>query len=168
MQPVIVGVADIRNRSLAVEDAKEPASLMLEAIQGAMKDTNTSNETSQVLLNSIDSLSVVQTWTWPYHDLPGLLSQSLGVNPRYQTCTEHGGKQPAKLLDEAALRIARGESTVAVLTGGEALASCESTHVPLSAMAKRRSGRVRQTWQNATPRMVTSSSKCDRCFLPHK
>lgn len=136
MQPVIVGVADIRNRSLAVEDAKEPASLMLEAIQGAVKDTSTSSESSQVLLDRIDSLSVVQTWTWPYHDLPGLLSQHLGVNPKYQTCTEHGGNQPAKVLHEAALRIARGESTVAVLTGGEALASCESTNVPLSAMAK--------------------------------
>ncbi|KAJ5375868.1 hypothetical protein N7517_007874 [Penicillium concentricum] len=123
MQPVIVGVADIRNRSLAVEDAKEPASLMLEAIQGAINDASTSSETAELLRNSIDSLSVVQTWTWPYHDLPGLLSQRLGVNPKYQMYTEHGGNQPAKLLDEAALRIARGESTVAVITGGEALGS---------------------------------------------
>jgi hypothetical protein len=125
MQPIIVGVADIRNRSLAVEDAKEPATLMLEAIQGAINDACSSNETAQVLQNNIDSLGVVQTWTWPYHNLPGLLSQRLGVNPKYQTCTEHGGNQPAKLLDEAALRIARGEATVAVITGGEALASCE-------------------------------------------
>lgn len=32
MIPVIIGVADIKNRSTAVEDAKEPATLMLEAI----------------------------------------------------------------------------------------------------------------------------------------
>ncbi|KAJ5554713.1 hypothetical protein N7461_003183 [Penicillium sp. DV-2018c] len=123
MQPVIVGVADIKNRSLAVEDAKEPATLMLEAIQAAINDACTTEETAQVLQNNIDSLGVVQTWTWPYNNLPGLLSQWLGVNPKHQTCTEHGGNQPAKLLDEAALRVARGEATVAVITGGEALAS---------------------------------------------
>jgi hypothetical protein len=33
MIPVIIGVADIKNRSTAVEDAKEPATLMLEAIE---------------------------------------------------------------------------------------------------------------------------------------
>ncbi|KAJ5135352.1 uncharacterized protein N7515_004630 [Penicillium bovifimosum] len=126
MQPVIVGVADIKNRSLAVEDAKEPATLMLEAIQAAINDACTSDETAQILRDHIDSLSVVQTWTWPYQNLPGLLSQWLGVNPKHQTCTEHGGNQPAKLLDEAALRITRGEATVAVITGGEALASLAS------------------------------------------
>lgn len=125
MQPVIVGVADIKNRSLAVEDAKEPATLMLEAIEGAIKDASTSNETARALHGSIDSLDVVKTWTWPYADLPGLLAKKLGVNPKHQTYSEHGGHQPAKLLDEAALRIVRGKSTVAVLTGGEALASCE-------------------------------------------
>lgn len=131
MQPIIVGVADIKNRSVVVENAKEPATLMLKAIQGAVADASIPSEAVQVLINSIDSLSVVRTWTWPYGDLPGLLSKQLGVNPRYRTYTEHGGNQPAKLLDEAALRISRGESTVAVLTGGEALASCEHSCFPL-------------------------------------
>jgi hypothetical protein len=118
-------VADIKNRSLETEDALEPSALMLQAIEAAIADASISSEAAQTLKESIDSLSVVKTWTWPYHDLPGKLSQQLKVNPKYQTCTEHGGNQPAKLLDEAALRISRGETNVAVLTGGEALASCE-------------------------------------------
>jgi acetyl-CoA acetyltransferase len=130
MQPIIVGVADIKNRSLEVENAKEPATLMLEAVQGAVADAGLSEEASNILRKSVDSLSVVQTWTWPYSDLPELLSKQLGVNPRYQTYTEHGGNQPAKLLDEAALRISRGVSTVAVITGGEALASRERIVFP--------------------------------------
>ena len=101
MQPVIVGVADIKNGSLEVENAKEPATLMIEAIQGAVADSCVSSEVIQTLKNIIDSLIVVQTWTWPYRDLPGLLSENLGVNPRYRTSTEHGGNQLAKLLDEA-------------------------------------------------------------------
>ncbi|KAJ5319739.1 hypothetical protein N7508_000022 [Penicillium antarcticum] len=123
MPPIIIGVADIRNRSVKVEDAKEPATLMLEAIQGAINDATSSAETAQVLQNSIDSISVVRTWTWPYRDLPGLLSQELGVNPQHRLYSDHGGNQPAKLLDEAAMRIEKGETKVAVLTGGEALAS---------------------------------------------
>ncbi|KAJ5133099.1 Thiolase [Penicillium atrosanguineum] len=123
MIPVIIGVADIKNRSTAVEDAKEPATLMLEAIERCIQDSSTSSQFADVVRSSIDSIDVVRTWTWPYSDLPGLLSEKLGVQAKHRSYSEHGGNQPAKLLDEAARRIATGESKVAVLTGAEALAS---------------------------------------------
>ncbi|RLL98083.1 hypothetical protein CFD26_106230 [Aspergillus turcosus] len=126
MIPVIIGVGDVRNRSTKVEDAKEPAQLMLEAIEIALSDSQCPSATSHKLKTSIDSLSVVQTWTWPYADLPGLLAEKLGANPTYKHCSEHGGNQPAKLVDEAALRVASGDSRVAVVTGGETLASLAS------------------------------------------
>lgn len=122
---MIIGVADIKNRSVAVEDAKEPADLMLEAINLAIREASDLPGTASHLRSSIDSISVVRTWTWDYEDLPGLLSLRLGINPSHQVYSDHGGNQPAKLLDEAALRLATGESKVAVLAGGEALASCE-------------------------------------------
>ncbi|KAJ4385587.1 hypothetical protein N0V93_010016 [Gnomoniopsis smithogilvyi] len=124
--PVIIGVADIKNTTNV---HKEPAVLMLEAISKAIDDAGVSQHH---LRSQIDSLYVVRTWTWPYADLPGLLSESLGLRsrPKWTRYTEtHGGNQPAKLVDEAAGRVARGEVTVAVVTGGEALAS-------LSACAK--------------------------------
>ncbi|KAJ5175787.1 Thiolase [Penicillium canariense] len=123
MIPVIVGVADIKNRSTAIEHAREPASLMLEAICSAIKDATVSVELEEMLRSSIDSLDVVKTWTWPYTDLPALLAGKLGIQTKHQEYSEHGGNQPAKLLDEAARRIATGENRVAVLTGAEALAS---------------------------------------------
>ena len=126
MIPIIVGVADIKNRSTAVDDAKEPASLMLEAISLAIQDASSSQEVSRILQSSIDSIDVVRTWTWPYADLPGLLSEKLGIQPKHRTYSEHGGNQPAKLLDEASQRIASGGSKVAVITGAEALASLAS------------------------------------------
>lgn len=116
--PVIIGVADIKNRT---DNAKEPAQLMLEAIQGAVHDTG-----SPAVTSSIDSIAAVRTWTWPYDNLPAVLAKQLGANPTHTEYPDyHGGNQPGKLLDEAAIRIAKGENKVAVITGGEALASCE-------------------------------------------
>ena len=122
---MIVGVGDVKNRD--VNNAKEPATLMLEAIEIALKDASPSSEA--VLKSAIDSIDVVKTWTWPYPDLPSLLSEKLGVqdNLKWKRYSEHGGNQPGKLFDETAKRIAKGKCKVAVITGGEALASRASS-----------------------------------------
>ncbi|KAK6528542.1 hypothetical protein TWF281_009783 [Arthrobotrys megalospora] len=119
--PIIIGVADVINRSTKVEDAKEPAELMHQAILDAVKDTGSPK--LELLKSSIDSIDAVNTWTWPYPDLPGLLAQKLGVNPSHKHISIHGGNQPGFLFDEAARRISKGQTKVAVVTGGEALAS---------------------------------------------
>ena len=123
--PVIVGVGDVKNRSQKIEDAIEPMRLMLQAILNALRDTDLISSKENELQSSIDSVNVVATWTWPYNDLPGLLSEKLGVQPLHKTYSEHGGHQPMKLVDEAARDVSLGKSKVAVVTGGEALASCE-------------------------------------------
>lgn len=121
--PVLIGVGDIKNKSTKVEDAIEPMQLMLQAISLAIKDTNLSPAAAKELRSKIDSVSVVNTWTWNYHDLPGLIGEKLGVTPAHKVLSHHGGDSPAKLLDQAARRISLGQSKVAVVTGGEALAS---------------------------------------------
>lgn len=121
--PVIVGVGDVVNRPQKLEDAVEPLQLMLQAVQLAIYDTGLNSHAVDQLQSQIDSIDIVRTWTWPYSDLPGLLMDKLGAKPKHKYCSDHGGNQPAKLLDEAARRIALGESRVAVVTGGEALAS---------------------------------------------
>ena len=123
-QPVVVGVADVKNGSRKVEDAIEPLELILEAIQKAIKDTGLPDSVTSELQSSIDSLDVIRTWTWPYPDLGGLIAKRLVIKPTRRFYSEHGGHYPAKLFDEAARRISLGETKVAVLTGGEALASC--------------------------------------------
>lgn len=121
--PVIIGVGDIRNASTKVEDAREPAMLMLDAIHLALRETGVDPNTH--LGSQIDSIDVVRTWTWAYGDLPGLLAQKLNIDSplRHKLYSVNGGNQPAKILDEAARRISRGENKLAVITGGEALAS---------------------------------------------
>jgi hypothetical protein len=128
--PVIIGVGDYKNRSQKVEEALDPAELMLRAIDLALKDSTLSDPTK--LQSKVDSIDVVLTWTWPYPDLVGLLAEKLGVTAQHKFVSPHGGNQPAKLLDEAARRIARGENKVAIVTGGEALASCTPHHVSIS------------------------------------
>jgi acetyl-CoA acetyltransferase len=131
--PIIIGVGDVKNKSLKLEDAIEPMQLMLQAIQLAIQDTAMIGFFATELQSSIDDISIVATWTWPYPDLPGLIATKLRVQPRHKHYSEHGGNQPAKLLDEAARRIASGQSKVAIVTGGEALASCTfSLHLVLA------------------------------------
>jgi hypothetical protein len=124
LTPVVVGVGDTINRSLRVEDAIEPLDLMLTAIKAAIQDTGTSDSMQKDLQNTVDSIDVVVPWTWPYSDLPGLLANLLNLNPKHKHTSPHGGNHPAKVFDDAAKRIALGQATVAVVTGGEALASC--------------------------------------------
>lgn len=122
--PVVIGVGDIKNRSTRLEEAVEPLELMLQAIAAALKDTGISASDAQTLQRSIDSISVVANWTWPYPNTPELLVKRLGCQATYLHESEHGGNAPAELFDEASRRIASGQSKVAVVTGGEALASC--------------------------------------------
>jgi hypothetical protein len=129
--PIIVGVGDFKYPSLKPEKALEPYQLMLQAIQRAIQDTYLPEEAAAQFQAAIDSIDVVATWSWPYQDLPGLLSEKLGVNAAHKFISEHGGNQPAKLVDEAARRISLGNAKVAVVTGGEALASCVFFSWPL-------------------------------------
>ncbi|KAK5116521.1 hypothetical protein LTR85_009146 [Meristemomyces frigidus] len=121
--PIVVGVGDVVNRSKKVEDAIEPLQLKLQAIQKALQDVGLEASATAALQSEIDSLDVVRTWTWPYPSLPGLIAEGLAIQPTRKHYSEHGGNQPAHLFDEAARRISKGESKVAVVTGGEALAS---------------------------------------------
>lgn len=123
--PVIIGVGDVKNRFHTVEDAVEPLQLMVQAVLSALKDTDLAKDEEKELQSGIDTVTVVATWTWPYFDLPGLLSERLAIRPRYKTYSEQGGNQPMRLVDEAARKISLGQSKVAIVTGGEALASCE-------------------------------------------
>lgn len=121
--PIVVGVGDFINRSIKVEDAAEPLDLMLKAIALSLQDIGLSKAGQEELQSNIDSVAIVRTWTWPYTDLPSLVSEKLGVKPKYMHYSAHGGNSPAKLFDEAARQIFQGNSKVAVVTGGEALAS---------------------------------------------
>lgn len=134
--PVIVGVGEVKNKSLQVEDAVEPMQLMLQAITHALQDTELTRCKRKELRSRIDGIDVVASWTWSYDDLPALLSQELGILPKHKHYSKHGGHQPMKLIDEAARRISQGLCSVAVVTGGEALASCKCFQISFVAAVR--------------------------------
>ncbi|OAQ99293.1 hypothetical protein LLEC1_06889 [Akanthomyces lecanii] len=121
--PIIVGVGDVRNKSNKPEDAIEPSKMMIGAIQNAVKDTGLDASAQKQLLDDADSLRIIPTWTWAYNDLLATVADGLRIKPTTKEMPTHGGNQPALQCDEAARAISNWQSKVAILTGGEAMAS---------------------------------------------
>ena len=112
--PVIVGVGEFTQRTKDPALALEPLALMDAALRAANADSGVS------LLPLIDSLDVIQEFSWPYADAPAQLSDRLGINPARRVYGPVGGETPVHCMHEAALRIWRGESDVAAVVGAEA------------------------------------------------
>ena len=165
--PIVIGVGDVVNRSRKIEDAIEPLQLMLQAIRNALQDTGLEPTATAALQSEIDSLDVVKTWTWPYPDLPTLLAEHLSCRPKRKHYSEHGGNQPGHLFDEAARRISKKESRVAVITGGEALASCKRISFTAQTFTHPRSIRLRRSEAPSTTELDTSCTRCQKRFLAY-
>jgi acetyl-CoA C-acetyltransferase len=112
--PVIVGIGEITDRPKEITDGLEPMSLLVEALKRAEADRGAA------LLGEIDSLDVVNFLSWRYRNPEQLLSSRLGIQPKHAYYGPVGGESPIRYLHEAALRIARGERSVAAVCGAEA------------------------------------------------
>ncbi len=112
--PVIVGVGQHLQRTDDVAAARHPVALMAEAARGAFADAG------GAIPARVDALHVVRTVSWQYADPAAALAAELGAPARTTAVTPHGGNMAQRLVNHAALAIARGEMDVAVLAGGEA------------------------------------------------
>src|SRR3954468_3281629 len=112
--PVIVGVGEIADRPAELTAGLEPLALLEAAMRLAGEDAGAP------LLGEIDSLDVVNFLSWRYRDPEQLLAGRLGIAPKHCVYGRVGGESPIRFLHEAAQRIARGESKVAVVCGAEA------------------------------------------------
>jgi len=112
--PVIIGVGEFKDRPENAADALEPVALMEQAIRAASEDTGID------ILPTVDSLDLVGLVTWRYVDPASQLCKMLGIKPARATNASMGGETPIRLIHEAAVRIARGEQTAALIVGGEA------------------------------------------------
>ncbi|MBL6078371.1 acetyl-CoA acetyltransferase [Belnapia sp. T18] len=134
--PVLIGAGEVVDRPAEPRLALEPAALMAEALRRAAEDAGAPG-----LLAALDSLDIVNSVSWPYGDLPAALAARLGGAPRRMVYGPVGGESPVRFLHEAALRIARGESEVSAVVGGEA------TH----AVAQARKAGVELPWTEPDP-----------------
>lgn len=122
--PVVIGAGQITNRVRNVEtDARPPLELIADAIRTAAEDTGAPD-----VLHSVQRLAVSQVIGWYYPDIGRMLAETLGIAPAEAFETTTGGNTPQKLVGDAADAIARGELDLALLCGGEAVASRRKAH----------------------------------------
>jgi acetyl-CoA acetyltransferase len=116
-RPVIIGIGEITDRTRDPCRALEPIELMAQALRRAADDAC---RASAEILASLDSVDIVAEHSWPYADPCALLRARVSIAPTRMVYGVTGGESPVRFIHEAALRIARGESTIAAVVGGEA------------------------------------------------
>ena len=111
----IIGVA---RRTWRDRSAPEPLDQWEEMARAAAADAGVPDA-----VRSIQSLQVVYCQSWEYDDPPGRLADRLGADPAHRLYTGIGGSVPVGRIRQTALAMHRGEVDLALLVGGEALAT---------------------------------------------
>ena len=115
--PVIVAIGECTERPEDLLSAREPVALMAAALREAEGDAGVP------LLSSLTSVELIGQVTWPYSNPVELLCNRLEISPPRKTNESFGGDTPARLMHNAAGKIAGGEAVVAAIVGGEAVSS---------------------------------------------
>ena len=118
--PCIIGVA---RRTWREEPAPEPLDMWESLARAAADDAG-----SPDALKAIQSLQVVFSQSWEYDDPCARLAACLGADPAQASYSGLGGSVPVRLASQAATAMARGQLDLALVVGGEALATRK--HLP--------------------------------------
>src|SRR3954469_9095034 len=108
--PVIAGAGQVSGL-----DGASPLDLMREAALAADRDAGGG------VLERVQSIGVVDCFSWPVPDPGAALADELKLSPRETVRTVLGGNGPIALLGDLCARIASGELESALLVGGEAV-----------------------------------------------
>lgn len=115
--PVIVGVGQINDRPKDPAEGLDSYGLMLAAAHRADEDAGGGWLEGLQSIVAVDQISFAALG-----DVSPRLAEAFGAHPRHCYKTKYPmGTSPVRLLNEAANRIAAGEITSALITGGEAL-----------------------------------------------
>ncbi|MHB8219742.1 MAG: acetyl-CoA synthetase [Acidimicrobiales bacterium] len=101
--------------------APEPLAMWEEVARMAASDAGTASGTK--VLTSIESLQLIYCQSWEYDDPAERLAVRLGASPARRHYSGIGGSVPQTLLSEAASQIMAGNLDLALVVGGEALAT---------------------------------------------
>lgn len=116
--PVIIGVAQ-KTRRREELPGPEPLIGWAEAVRLAADDAGLSARD----LAAADLVSVVDLISWTYDDAPGRLAEQIGAHPGRTISSKPSGTSGHTLVFDAADAIRRGDCKLAVLAGGESLAT---------------------------------------------
>ena len=124
--PVIVGAGQVLRRDVPGGASCEPAAMIVEALRRAGEDSATADR----LLRRADSVRCVPVIAWPYADVAALVAEDLGARPAETVQSSAiGGDGPQRLLNDTCAAIAAGQLDVALLGGGEAVASVRAARL---------------------------------------
>ncbi len=98
--------------------APEPLDMWEETARAAADDVGAPGA-----LAALESIDVVYSQSWQYDDAVGRLAERLGASPRRGRYSGIGGSVPHVLVTEVARDMATGDLDLALVTGGEALAT---------------------------------------------
>ncbi len=118
--PCIIGVA---RHTWREEPAPEPLDLWETVARAAAEDAGAPGA-----LAALESLQVVYCQSWEYDDPADRLATRLGADPKQRAYSGIGGSVPVRLLSDAASAMAKGDLDLALIVGGEALAT--RRHLP--------------------------------------
>jgi acetyl-CoA acetyltransferase len=112
VHPVIVGIGQITYHPEEHSDFLHPLQLGKIAVEDCR---------CAAVLGHANTVTVINMFSHGYADPAGLFCEMLGIQPRVREYTAIGGNTPQWLVNRMADRIARGEISVAVLVGAEAM-----------------------------------------------
>lgn len=116
--PCIIGTAR-RTWHPGGTPAPEPLAMWDQLARAAARDASARHD----VLGAIDYLGLVHCQSWAY-DHPGVrLADRLGITNAHRVESILAGTSPQRLLNQAATRMLQGRTSVALVVGGEALAT---------------------------------------------
>jgi acetyl-CoA C-acetyltransferase len=113
--PVIIGIGEVTDKPTVATSAREPLELLIESARRAEQDVG------RRCLRQVDTVRVVHQISWAYRDLASLLATRLRLRGAEAIYGPVGGESPVRMLVDAAIEIAGGESDIALVCGAEAL-----------------------------------------------
>lgn len=131
--PIIVGVGQVVGHwdGRDLNQAPSPLGLITESIKRAQADAGLSD-----LSDKIDTLAVVRAFTdslrTPFDpfgkakNFPAAVIEAASLSPKKTIYSTAGGEQPQSLVNELSEGIARGDTRMAMIVGGEALAALKT------------------------------------------
>lgn len=113
--PVVVGVAQAKQRPDDPADAVEALALMEQVVRGAADDAGAPG-----LLAGLDHIGVVRG-AWKYTDPARLIADGVGATAARTSLSANGGNTPQSYVNSLASRIQAGELNSAVIVGAETI-----------------------------------------------
>jgi len=117
--PVLIGAAQL------IQHAKDPARALgpLEMMERIARDAAADSGAGEGLLQSLDTVGIVDVAAWSPKNAARLVAQRLGARPSTEIVTRVGGEMALRLVNEVAERILVGTTRLAFVAGANSLDS---------------------------------------------